>query len=145
MRPALAAVLVALAAPAALTGCDTVSPTALSVEEMSHDPALLVGTWDLDAVTGSGESLTPPVRRPAAEAGQAETLTFRADGTAVRSGDLEETTTWEVRRVDYGNGTQSDTPYLYIGGHSTYFGIQGGVLYLDDRYVDGELREFVRR
>ena len=146
---------VALAALAlSLAACDTFAGrdlTDLRVGDLSQDPAALVGTWELATLTGSGECLGECRQTvPASARGVAETLTFSADGTFEQVATFQQTETtregpYAVRRIDYGNGTQSDRPALFLDGQPEDFGLEGDRLYLDNRPADGELREYRRR
>lgn len=125
--------LALLSALLAVAACDARTDVLdVDVNGLSHDPAALVGSWDLVSRTTSGY-LSPPATRPAG----GEAYTFAADGTAVveRDGQPAETTTWEVAR----------TSTLSVGGRSEFFGVDGDRLYFDSRPMDGELLEFVRR
>lgn len=134
----LAALTVALAA------CDTGGPDLvdLRVDNLSHDAAALVGTWDLVTSTSSGFG-GPPTTAPAAAG--TETITFRADGTVgiVRANLPMETTTWEV--VPVGPAYPDAAPSLRIGDRSEYWGIDDDRLYFDRRPLDGDLSEYRRR
>ncbi|WP_412061503.1 hypothetical protein [Rubrivirga sp. IMCC45206] len=132
-----------------LAACDTTSPgvpddlSGLDVSTLSHDPAALVGTWALETSTTSGQVGTPTTQ-PAS----GERLVFRENETIeiYRLVDGESTVVtvpYRVGRVDYGNGTQSDVPVLFLGERIVPFGIaDGNTLYLDDRAVDGDLRGY---
>jgi len=137
MRLALLASL-ALTLAACDSGLDLID---VDVAALSHDPAALVGMWDLTTVTGSGYGSPPETTRPS----YSERFTFREDGTVQieLDGEVQETT-YDVRRLDYGNGTQSDTPYLFLGDRTERFGLDGDRLYLDSREVDGPLNEYER-
>lgn len=138
-----------------LAACDTDAVgrdlTTLRVGDLSHDADALVGTWRLSTLTGPGDC-GPPCQQtvPASVRGVSETLTFRAGGTfeqvrTYQGGEWEDAGTYEVRRIDYGNGTQSKDPVLFLNDSPESFGLDGDRLYLDDRPVDGELLEYVRR
>ncbi len=136
MRLLSAALVLVLAA--CDSGLDLVD---VDVSDLSHDAAALVGSWELATVTTPGYA-DPPETRPAS---YAERLTFRADGTArvEHDGEVEETT-YEVRRIEYSNGTQSETPYLFLDTRTEAFGIDGDRFYIDTREVDGPLNEYRR-
>ena len=127
--------LVALAA--LVTACDTGGPdlTDLRVDELSHDPAALVGSWDLVTVTSSGYMGAPQT----VAVGEAErrSYVFSADGTVEvgRPGRSVESTTWAVEPPGH----------LQIGTLGMTFGIDGDRLYLDRRPMDGGLYEYARR
>ena len=147
----------ALAAAAlvfSLAACDTFAGrdlTDLRVGDLSQDPAALVGTWELETITGSGECRSECFGTvPASDRQTSERLTFTADGTfeqvvrAQRS-EWRQAGPYEVRRIEYGNGTQSERPVLFLDGRPVEFGTDGDRLYVDDRPVDGDLREYHRR
>ena len=116
--------------------------------EWSQDPTALVGVWDLFSVTTSGFSF-PAQTIPASPTGRNETLTFRADGSAlVQRDSTAEETTYEVVTYpfEYEEGTFRQAAYLKIGEfRKENFGIDGDRLYFDDRPKDGDLREYRRR
>ena len=135
-----------LAAVLTLAACDTdgsglLDPQEVNVYALSQDPGRLVGAWELVTVTPSGECLGEACTRtrPAAELGWSERITFRPDGTAevVRDGEPAQRVPYRVERVSYGNGTQSETPYLFIGTRSDVFGVAGDQLFVDGRAYDG--------
>ena len=103
-------------------GCDsTVSPRE-DFDELSQDPAALVGTWDwqCDASFWSGGRCEP------SEAEGTETLVFGNDGSldVARDGAAVRATTYEVRegRLDAGSfgryvfGVDDRRLVLFIGG-----------------------------
>lgn len=121
--------------------CDTTTDlTRLNVGDLSHDPAALVGTWDLISQTSPGDG-GPPTTAPVT--GDQTSYTFDADGTAriAYSGETVETT-WEVGRR---GGLAKVPPSLYLGTRQIRFGIDGDRLYFDSRIMDGPLQEFARR
>ena len=124
----------ALAALLALAACDTPADLAsIRLDALSHDPAALVGTWDLVSVTSSG--FGGPVETVAVAPGT-ETYTFRADGTFehVREGVAQATGTYEVEGAS-----------LRLGDGARWFGIDGDRLYFDFRPMDGPLQAYRRR
>ena len=130
-----ATALLPLALLLTISACDATRSgfVDLDVSTLSHDPAGLVGTWDLVSVTTPGD-LAPPETFEA----RGETLTFRGDGTAVVVRDADRTeTTW---RVD-----PARPMTLEIGARREYFGVDGDRLHFDSRPVDGPLRTFRRR
>ncbi len=149
-RVLAAAVLVLSLAACDSDGADR-DLTALRVGDLSQDPAALVGTWELATLTGSGECLGDCQRTvPASARQRSETLTFSADGTFeqvafVQRAMMRREGPYEVRRIDYDNGTQSEDSVLFLDGRPESFGLEGDRLYFDDRPVDGELSEFVRQ
>ena len=136
------------------TGCDTVGTagvpnrTGVDVSTLSHDTDALVGTWVLVTVTPSGECMGEGCSdtRSAAEAEMMAEIAFSDDGTAVFAinGNVFADGPFEVRPLEFDNGTQTEEPYLIIDDQSFLFGVDGDHLYLDDRYVDGPLLEFER-
>lgn len=143
-----------------LAACDTLASggarpgvpdrTDVDVLDLSHDATALPGTWDLVTVTPSGECLGDGCSgtRTAEAAGLEARLTFRADGTAEYryGGDVFADGVYAVRPRVYENGTQSEVPHLLIGDREYVFGLDGDDrLYLEFRYVDGDLLEFERR
>ena len=128
----------------ALTACDTDGPDLvdLRVDDLSHDAAALVGTWDLVTVTSSGFG-GPPTTYPVAAG--TETITFRTDGTVeiVRADGPDEITTYAV--VPAGPAFPDAPPGLRIGDRSEAWGIDGDRLYFDSRSLDGDLSEYLRR
>lgn len=149
--PAMRLALLALAL--VLAACDSTAtvPDDLSrvdVTTLSHDPAALLGTWDLETSTTSGFTGEGPSTEPAS----GESLVFRASGAVevYRVDDAGEATVvtlaYRVARLDYDDGTQSEAPVLFLDGRVVPFGIaDGGTLYLDDRPVDGDLRGYRRQ
>ena len=99
-------------------------------DQLSQDPALLVGTWEWERDSyywsGSRESATPE------STGETETLVFDADGSLVvlRNGAVEAETTYEVRPPAPGAD-----PILYAGTYGEFvFGTRGRTLVM---YVHG--------
>lgn len=135
------------------SGCDTVGTagvpnrTGVDVSTLDHDADMLDGRWTLTTITPSGECIGDgcDATRTAADAGRTAEITFSDDGTALFSlgGEVLVEGPFEVRPLDYGE-TQSEVPYLVIDDMPFLFGVDGDHLYLDDRYVDGELLEFER-
>ncbi|WP_412061502.1 hypothetical protein [Rubrivirga sp. IMCC45206] len=123
----------------------------LRVDDLSQDSGALVGTWDLATRTGSGECTGVCQETvPAAAAQLTDTFTFSADGEYTRSqawpgGTSDEAARYDVRRVDYGNGTRSDRAVLFLGDRFESFGLKDDRLYIDTRARDGDLREYRRR
>lgn len=130
-RLALFALLLPLAA-CDVFGSDIPDRTGIRVDQLSHDPAELVGVWELVTVTGSGQSSEP---QTAAASG--ERYEFSADGTArvEIDGQAPEDVAWQV----------TGPAGLRIGAQRETFGIDGDHLYFDGRPVDGVLREFERQ
>ena len=145
--PRLLLLATLLAAPACdtVTGSLDVAPLNVDVSQMSHDPADLIGTWDLRSVTTAGFG-APPTTTSAADLDWSESYTFRADGTVdvFRDGILEERTVYTVETLPMVHG-----PLLRIGGESRYrrlnFGVTGDRFYVDHRPSDGDLLEYARR
>ena len=149
-RPALPRLFL-LAALLVAAACDTAAdspeaaPVDVDVSQLSHDPAGLVGTWDLRSVTSSGFG-SPPATTAAADLDWSEAYTFRADGTVdvSRDGVLEERTVYVVETLPV-----AASPLLRIGGEDRYrrlyFGVTRDRLYIDHRPADGPLVEYARR
>ena len=136
-----------LALVLALGACDTTADLAeVDVRDLSQDPAALVGTWEWEGSTYYYTVSGEPVTETPASTGSTERYTFRGDGTVeiVRDRAVR-TEAYEVRRLTYGNGTESDTPHLFLGGRPTPFGVDGRRLYIDDRAVDGPLSQYRKR
>ena len=132
----------------ALAACDSdgTDLLQLNVSELSHDPALVVGTWELVSVTSAGFG-TPPTTTSASALDWKESYTFRADGRVevYRDGQLEESTVWTVETLPDG----ALSPSLRIGTETEYrreyFVVTPTRLYFDHRPADGPLLEYARR
>ncbi|WP_420455900.1 hypothetical protein [Rubrivirga sp.] len=143
-----------LAVVLSLAACDTdgaglLDPQEVNVSALSQDPARLVGAWELATVTPSGECIGEDCTRTrsAAAVGRSERLVFEADGMAevICDGAPARRVAYRVEPVEYGDGTQSEIPYLFVDSRAELFGVTGDQLFLDNRPVDGELREYRRR
>ena len=137
-----------LALVLALGACDTTAELAeVDVRDLSQDPAALVGTWEWEGSTYFYTVSGEPVAQTPASTDSTETLAFRTDGFVeiVQRGEVAAVEAYEIRRLAYGNGTESDTPHLFVGGRPTPFGIDGRRLYIDDRAVDGPLSQYRKR
>ena len=127
-----------LVAALVTAGCDsTVSPRD-GFDQLSQDPAALVGTWDwqCDASFWSGGRCDP------SEVDATEVLVFGNDGslTITREGDTVEATTYEVR-------SRGGRATLDAGTFGSYnFGVddQRLVLFVEG-LADGPERLFLRR
>lgn len=136
-----------LAALLALAACDSAATDDVDVSDFSQDAAALVGTWDWEqSVYHNSVTGEPGVVRPRS-ASEAETYVFGVDGTVsvYRGGVLDRSDTYEVRRFTRSDGVQSSVPYLFIGSNVEWFGIDGDLLYFDDRASDGPLARYRRR
>ncbi|WP_412069357.1 hypothetical protein [Rubrivirga sp. IMCC43871] len=144
MRLALVALALVLAA------CDTTAPVApddlsrVDVTTLSQNARALVGTWNLETSTTSGQMGTPTTLRATGES-----LVFREGGSVEihRRDDGGEATVvtldYRVGPLDYSDETQSEAPVLFLDERVVPFGIaDGSTLYLDDRPVDGDLRGY---
>ncbi len=139
--------LLGLAVALSLAACDTDSsglldPQDVRVSDLSSDPAMLVGTWELATVTPSGECMGEDCTRtrPASETGWSERVVFGEDGTArvTRNGEPEDAVAYRVDR-------EGGEAWLTIGTRRELFGVAGDQLFTDSRYVDGPLLEYRRR
>lgn len=142
MKQVLTTTLLALS----FVGCDSLGP--VEFDALSHDPAALVGTWDLVSYwsywSGSREAEDPR------DHGWNETWTFSADGTVEVAIDSENYDRSAVSpyEVVFESGR---TPYLALGGQAVEsrgeygFGIDGGRLILLSRAIADAPEQVYRR
>lgn len=129
----LAAAVVVLA----LVGCDAARP--VDFGSLSHDPAALVGTWDLDRSWSYWTG-----RRAEDLPGDAETWTFAADGralhvTASGAHSARDEVHYEVV------AEPGQTPHLVLGTGTYWFGLDRGRLILQARGVGDAPEDVYRR
>lgn len=149
--------LVLLLAACDTTGIDPVSSTPdptlgsdpIDLSTLSQDAKALIGVWEwMESVsyfTASGE----PVRVTPESTGRTVRWMFSETGRAYyyENGELVRETTYEVRQRSYGNGQTDALPSIQFGddGYGLDFGIEGDMLVLDSRPVDGPQSRFKRK
>jgi hypothetical protein len=121
-------------------GCDSAGP--VDFEELSHDPAGLVGTWDLDRQwsywSGTRAETIP------GDDDYTETWTFSADGQAVHVVDTDVHDSTE--EGPYGVVAEPGrAPVLTFSGGTYLFGLDGGRLILMDHQVGDAAEQVYER
>jgi hypothetical protein len=132
---ALLGLAAGLAACSSLGSDGEVAPQHIDFSTLSQDSTLLVGTWSWQRSTIYGPG--PVTTTTPASSERTETLVFEADGTheIYRDGELEQRTTYEVRRSCNDAGCWFHL--LRDGREEMLWGVTANTLALSSAPVDG--------